>query len=48
MPEYEVTGWNGVPAPANTPRPVVDKFDKTAVEALKTPEIEKIPHGARP
>ena len=42
MPEYEATGWNGVPAPANTPRPIVDKFDKTAVEALKTPEIEKL------
>ena len=41
MPEYEATGWNGVPAPANTPRPIVDKFDKTAVEARKTPEIGK-------
>ena len=38
---YEVTGWNGVLAPANTPRPIVDKLNKTIVEALKTPEIEK-------
>ena len=38
---YEVTGWNGVLAPANTPRPIIDKLNKTIVEALKTPEIEK-------
>ena len=38
---YEVTGWNGMLAPANTPRPIVDKLNKTIVEALKTPEIEK-------
>jgi tripartite-type tricarboxylate transporter receptor subunit TctC len=38
---YEVTGWNGVLAPANTPRPIVDKLNKTIVDALKTPEIEK-------
>jgi tripartite-type tricarboxylate transporter receptor subunit TctC len=36
-----VTGWNGVLAPANTPRPIIDKLNKTIVEALKTPEIEK-------
>jgi tripartite-type tricarboxylate transporter receptor subunit TctC len=39
--DYEVTGWNGVLAPANTPRPIVDKLNKTIVAALKTPEIEK-------
>jgi tripartite-type tricarboxylate transporter receptor subunit TctC len=38
---YEVTGWNGVLAPANTPRPIIDKLNRTIVEALKTPEIEK-------
>jgi tripartite-type tricarboxylate transporter receptor subunit TctC len=39
--DYEVTGWNGVLAPANTPRPIVEKLNKTIVDALKTPEIEK-------
>ncbi len=39
---YEVTGWNGVLAPANTPRPIIDKLNTTIVEALKTPEIEKL------
>jgi tripartite-type tricarboxylate transporter receptor subunit TctC len=38
---YEVTGWNGVLAPANTPRPIIDKLNKTIVAALKTPEMEK-------
>jgi tripartite-type tricarboxylate transporter receptor subunit TctC len=41
LPDYEVIGWNGVLAPANTPRAIVDKLNKTIVEALKTPEIEK-------
>jgi tripartite-type tricarboxylate transporter receptor subunit TctC len=41
LPGYEVTGWNGVLAPAKTPQPIVDKLNKTIVEALKTPEIEK-------
>ena len=39
---YEVTGWNGVLAPANTPRPIIDKLNRIIVEALKTPEIEKL------
>ncbi len=41
LPGYEVTGWNGVLAPARTPRSIVDKLNKTIVEALKAPEIEK-------
>jgi tripartite-type tricarboxylate transporter receptor subunit TctC len=41
LPDYEVIGWNGVLAPAHTPRPIVDKLNKTIVEALKTPEVEK-------
>src|ERR1700716_700003 len=42
MPDYEVTGWNGILAPANTPRPIIDRLNKTIVDALKTPGIEKI------
>jgi tripartite-type tricarboxylate transporter receptor subunit TctC len=41
LADYEVTGWNGVLAPANTPRPIIDKLNKTIVETLKTPEMEK-------
>src|SRR5476649_1929246 len=41
VPDYEVVGWNGILAPANTPRPIVDKLNKAIQEALKTPEMEK-------
>jgi tripartite-type tricarboxylate transporter receptor subunit TctC len=42
LPGYEVVGWNGVLAPANTPRPVVDKLNTAILKALKTPEMEKL------
>jgi tripartite-type tricarboxylate transporter receptor subunit TctC len=29
-------------APANTPRPIIDKLNKAIKEALKTPEMEKL------
>ena len=28
VPGYEVTGWNGLLAPANTPRPIIDKLTR--------------------
>jgi tripartite-type tricarboxylate transporter receptor subunit TctC len=42
LPGYEVVGWNGILAPANTPRPIVDKLNKAVREALKTPEMVKL------
>jgi tripartite-type tricarboxylate transporter receptor subunit TctC len=42
VPGYEVVGWNGLLAPANTPRPIIDKLNKAIQEALKTPEIDKL------
>jgi tripartite-type tricarboxylate transporter receptor subunit TctC len=41
VPDYEVIGWNGVLAQANTPRPIIDKLNRAIAEALKAPEIEK-------
>jgi tripartite-type tricarboxylate transporter receptor subunit TctC len=41
VPGYEVIGWNGVLAPANTPRPIIEKLNKAIAEALKSPEIDK-------
>lgn len=42
LPGYEVTGWNGLLAPANTPRPIIDKLNKAAVTSLQTPEVQKL------
>src|SRR5450755_3977554 len=42
VPGYEVVGWNGVLAPANTPRPIIDKLNAAILTALKTPEMEKL------
>jgi tripartite-type tricarboxylate transporter receptor subunit TctC len=40
--DYEVVGWNGILAPANTPRPIIDKLNKAIQAALKSPEMEKL------
>jgi len=40
--DYEVIGWNGILAPANTPRPIIDKLNRAIQEALKTPEMVKL------
>jgi len=42
VPGYEVVGWNGVLAPANTPRPIIDKLNTAILAALKAPEMEKL------
>src|SRR5450631_4588721 len=42
VPGYEVVGWNGVLAPANTPRPIIDKLNAAILTALKTPEMVKL------
>jgi tripartite-type tricarboxylate transporter receptor subunit TctC len=42
LPGYEVTGWNGLLAPANTPRPIIDKLNKAVVTSLQTPEVQKL------
>ena len=42
LPGYEVVGWNGILAPAHTPRPIVDKLNAAIQVALKTPEMVKL------
>ncbi len=37
----EATGWHGVYAPAGTPQPVIDRFSKMIVAALRTPEMRE-------
>ena len=37
---YEVTGWNGVLAPANTPRPIIDKLNRVLMTFISRPETQ--------
>jgi len=39
LPEYEVTSWSGVFAPAGTPAPVVEKLNATINEALSDGQV---------
>ena len=38
---YEVVGWNGVLAPAGTPRPIIDKLNKALRDALASDVVKK-------
>jgi len=38
---YEATSWNGVFAPAKTPRPIVNRLHADIVKVLKTPDIRE-------
>jgi tripartite-type tricarboxylate transporter receptor subunit TctC len=42
LPGYEVVGWNGILAPAHTPRAIVDKLNAAIQVALKTPEMVRL------
>jgi tripartite-type tricarboxylate transporter receptor subunit TctC len=36
---YEVTNWYGVLAPAKVPRPLVERLNRSIVEALRSPDL---------
>ena len=38
---YEVSGWNGLAAPARTPRPVIDRLNREIIAAMALPEIRE-------
>ena len=40
VPGFEVVGWNGVLAPAKTPRPIVERLNHEIVRILRQPEVE--------
>jgi tripartite-type tricarboxylate transporter receptor subunit TctC len=37
--DFKVGNWQGLFAPAGTPKPIVDKITRTVVEVLKVPEV---------
>ncbi len=39
VPGYEVVGWNGLLAPAGTPKPIVARLNSEIVKILRTPEV---------
>ena len=49
-PGYEANTWNGIVAPAGTPRAIVDKLNATMVKVLQIPEVREtmIADGAEP
>ena len=40
MPGYDVTLWNGLVAPAKTPPDIIERINKAAVDALRSPELK--------
>ena len=38
---YDVASWNGLAAPARTPRPVIDRIHRELVKALGNPDVQK-------
>ena len=45
-PGYEVIGWNGLVAPAGTPKAIVDKINVEAMRALSQQEVVQRLYGA--
>ncbi|MBI4190471.1 MAG: tripartite tricarboxylate transporter substrate binding protein [Betaproteobacteria bacterium] len=41
LPDFEVSGWFGVVAPANTPRDIVTRLNAEIVRALGAPEVRE-------
>ena len=39
FPDYEISSWQGMFAPAGTPKEVVGKINGEVVQMLKTPEV---------
>jgi tripartite-type tricarboxylate transporter receptor subunit TctC len=38
---YDVASWNGLAAPAKTPRPVIDRLQQELAKALALPDVQK-------
>jgi tripartite-type tricarboxylate transporter receptor subunit TctC len=41
LPGFEASSWQGVLAPARTPKPIVDRLHREIVKALHSPEVER-------
>lgn len=41
LPAFQASSWNGLAAPAKTPRPVIDRLNKEVAAALAKPDVRK-------
>jgi tripartite-type tricarboxylate transporter receptor subunit TctC len=41
VPGYVATSWNGIAAPAKTPRPVIDRLNKEVAAAVVAPDVRQ-------
>jgi tripartite-type tricarboxylate transporter receptor subunit TctC len=41
VPGYEASIWNGLLAPAGTPRPIVNRLNEAVAQILKTPQAQE-------
>jgi tripartite-type tricarboxylate transporter receptor subunit TctC len=41
FPGYEANSWNGIVAPAGTPRPIIDRLNAAMVKVLQIPEVRE-------
>jgi tripartite-type tricarboxylate transporter receptor subunit TctC len=55
IPDFEVSSWNGLFAPAGTPQPIIDRLTAATIPALQSPAIRKqfidlgsVPVGSTP
>ncbi|MFL6719894.1 MAG: Bug family tripartite tricarboxylate transporter substrate binding protein [Burkholderiaceae bacterium] len=55
MPGFEVSAWQGIMAPANTPQPIINRLSTELMKALQNPDVQKklavqgaIPLGSTP
>lgn len=39
LPDFQIMNWQGLFAPAGTPKPIVDKIAAAVAEVMKTPEV---------
>lgn len=42
LPGYEARGWNGILAPAGTPKPVIDHLHRELVKVVRSPEFAQV------
>ena len=41
LPEYKVSGWFALAAPAGTPRPILERLNKELIAALNDPAVRE-------